>query len=125
MEINHSLKLIMAPNKDNVVEWSGAIFVIKFWSVTETQNTETRTDGTTDIGDYVHSIIDVNKYLPDNMKALGMIDGLMRIAMSKSGPVPSPVKKAKPKRSPSLVDLFFPLSGVAINPITSPMLKRA
>ena len=67
----------------------------------------------------------VSKYLPDIIKALGIIDGFMRIAMSKRGPVPSPVKKAKAKRSPILVDRFFPLSGVAKSPITSPMLKRA
>ena len=59
------------------------------------------------------------------MKAFGMIEGLIRRAISKSGPVPSPEKKAKAKRSPILVDRFFPLSGVAKSPITSPMLKRA
>ena len=48
--------------EDNVEKWSGAIFVIKFWSVTKTQideMTDENRDGTSDIGDYVNSILDI------------------------------------------------------------------
>ena len=47
--------------EDNVIEWSATIFVMKFQSVTEWWNDkfmETQTDGTTDIGDTVNSILD-------------------------------------------------------------------
>ena len=47
--------------EDNVIEWSATIFVMKFQSVTEWWNEEfkeTQTDGTTDIGDSVNSILD-------------------------------------------------------------------
>ena len=43
--------------EDNVEKWSGAIFVIKFWSVTHAQN-DGRKHGTSDIGDYANSILD-------------------------------------------------------------------
>ena len=49
--------------EDNVEKWSGAIFVIKFWSVTHEMMDE-NTDGTSDIGDYANSILDCyqNRY---------------------------------------------------------------
>ena len=54
-----------AAKEDDVVEWSGAIFVIKFWSVTKKydekcdEKCEENTDGTSDIGDYVNSSLDL------------------------------------------------------------------
>ena len=50
--------------EDNVVEWSGAISVknSEVWqkSVTKLRNYE-NTEGTSDIGDYVNSILDLGK----------------------------------------------------------------
>ena len=46
------------------IVWSGAIFVMKFWSVTKKCDgikkvrKQGNTDGTSDIGDYVNSILD-------------------------------------------------------------------
>jgi hypothetical protein len=53
------------------------------------------------------------KMMLDMRKALGIMAGLIRMAISRRGPVPSPEKNANPSKSPNLVDLFLPLSGVA------------
>lgn len=55
-------------------------------------------------------------------KAVAIIDGLIRITVSNSGPNPKPVKKANPRSSPILVLTFFPFSsGVAKSVSKHPM----
>ena len=61
----------------------------------------------------------------DNSRAFGTIVGLIRTARSRSGPMPSPEKKANPRSIDSLTPRFFPLSGVKNRPNASAAPNRA
>jgi len=70
----------------------------------------------------------VNIRLVDR-KAVGIIDGFIRMTVSKRGPRPKPVQNAKPSSNPILYFAFFPLSsGVANrvnkNPIAAKEIKK-
>ena len=51
--------------------------------------------------------------------------GLILIAISRSGPMPRPEKKAKPSSIDSLNPRFFPLSGVKKRPNARPAPNSA
>ncbi len=46
----------------------------------------------------------------------GTMVGLIMTAISRRGPSPSPVRKAKPSNIPSRLARFFPVSGVLYSP---------
>ncbi len=56
-------------------------------------------------------------------RAEGTMVGFILTAMSRSGPSPSPVRKAKPISMPSLFALFLPVSGVLYSPGTKEVLN--
>jgi len=57
--------------------------------------------------------------------AVVMIDGLMRMTISKRGPKPKPVQNPKPHKYPTLRSRFLPLSGVNVTARANPMPARA
>ena len=61
----------------------------------------------------------------DISSAFGTIVGLILTAISKSGPMPSPEKKANPSSIDSLRPRFLPLSGVKNSPKASAAPKSA